>query len=117
MQFGDRIVTLMAALVLVLQIAMVAQRWIVVHIRIFAAQSFFLAMIAATIAWYNHAPHLYIAAALTLVVKVTLVPLLFERLVKRMEIQEEIEPIVNVPLSVVIAGGLTLVGYVVAESF
>ena len=111
MQFGDRIVTLMAALVLVLQIAMVAQRWIVVHIRIFAAQSVFLAMIAATIAWYNHAPHLYIAAVLTLVVKVTLVPLLFERLVKRME------PIVNVPLSVVIAGGLTLVGYVVAESF
>ena len=37
MQLGDRIVTLMAALVLVLQIAMVAQRWIVIHIRIFAA--------------------------------------------------------------------------------
>jgi hydrogenase-4 component E len=117
MQFGERIVTLMAALVLVLQIAMVAQRWIVVHIRIFAAQSLFLAMISATIAWYNHAPHIYIAAALTLVVKVILVPILFERLVKKMEIQEEIEPIVNVPLSVVIAGGLTLVGYVVAESF
>src|ERR1035438_3451185 len=86
MQFGDRIITLMAALVLVLQIAVVAQRWIVTHIRIFAAQSFFLAMIAATIAWYNHAPHLYVAAALILVVKVTLAPLLFERLVKRMEI-------------------------------
>ena len=117
MQFGDRIVTLMAALVLVLQIAMVAQRWIVVHIRIFAAQSFFLAMIAATIAWFNHAPHIFVAAALTLVVKVILVPILFERLVERMEIHEEIEPIVNVPLSVVIAGGLTLVGYVVAASF
>ena len=117
LQFGDRIVTLMAALVLVLQIAMVTQRWIVLHIRIFAAQSFFLAMIAATIAWYNHAPHLYVAAGLTLMVKVVLVPILFERLVKRMEIDEEIEPIVNVPLSVVIAGGLTLVGYVVAESF
>ena len=117
MQLGDRIVTLMAALVLVLQIAMVAQRWIVVHIRIFAAQSFFLAMIAATIAWFNHAPHIYIAAALTVVVKVILVPILFERLVERMEIREEIEPIVNVPISLVIAGGLTLVGYVVAESF
>ncbi len=80
LQFGDKIVTLMAALVLVLQIAMVAQRWIVTHIRIFAAQSFFLAMIAATIAWFNHAPHIYIAAALTLVVKVILVPILFERL-------------------------------------
>ena len=117
LQFGERIVTLMAALVLVLQIAMVTQRWIVVHIRIFAAQSFFLAMIAATIAWFNHAPHIFVAAALTLVVKVILVPILFERLVERMEIHEEIEPIVNVPLSVVIAGGLTLVGYVVAASF
>ncbi|MGA2183837.1 MAG: hydrogenase [Bryobacteraceae bacterium] len=117
LQLGDRIVTLLAALVLVLQIAMVAQRWIVTHIRIFAAQSFFLAAIAATIAWYNHAPHIYVAAALTLVVKVVLVPILFERLVERMDIKKEIEPIVNVPLSVVIAGGLTLVGYVVAESF
>jgi len=117
LQLGDRIVTLMAALVLVLQIAMVTQRWIVVHIRIFAAQSFFLAMIAATIAWFNHAPHLYVAAALTVAVKVVLVPILFERLVKRMKIREEIEPIVNVPFSVVISGGLTLVGYVVAESF
>ena len=117
MQIGDRIITLMAALVLVLQIAMVSQRWIVVHIRIFAAQSFFLAMIATTIAWFNHAPHIYIAAALTLVVKVILVPILFERLVERMEIHEEIEPIVNVPISVLISGGLTLVGYVVAESF
>jgi hydrogenase-4 component E len=117
MQIGDRIITLMAALVLVLQIAMVSQRWIVVHIRIFAAQSFFLAMIAATIAWFNHAPHIYIAAALTLVVKVILVPILFERLVERVEIHEQIEPIVNVQLSVLISGGLTLVGYVVAESF
>jgi hydrogenase-4 component E len=117
MQLGERIVTLMAALVLVLQIAMVAQRWIVAHIRIFAAQSFFLAAIAATIAWYNHAPHIYVVAALTLIVKVMLVPILFERLVKRVEIQEEIAPIINVPISVVIAGGLTLVGYVVAESF
>jgi len=117
LQFGERIVTLMAALVLVLQIAMVSQRWIVLHIRIFAVQSLFLAMIAATIAWYNHAPHIYIAAVLTLIVKVILVPILFERLVTRMEIHEEIEPIVNVPLSVLIAGGLTLVGYVVAESF
>ena len=117
MQFGDRIVTLMAALVLVLQIAMVAQRWMVANIRIFAAQSLFLALIATTIAWFNHAPHIYIAAALTLVVKVILVPILFERLVERMEIHEEIEPFVNTPLSVVIAGGLTLVGYVVAEGF
>ena len=49
-QFGDKLVTLMAAAVLVLQIAMVGQRWIVTNIRIFAVQSFLLAAIAGTIA-------------------------------------------------------------------
>ena len=116
-EFGNKMVTLMAAIVLVLQIAMVAQRWIVTNIRIFAFQSFCLAAIANTIAYFNHAPHLYIAAGLTLVVKAILVPIGLERLVARIEIRQEIEPILNVPLSVVISGGLTLVGYVVAESF
>jgi hydrogenase-4 component E len=116
-QFGDKVVTLMAALVLVLQLAMVGQRWIVTNIRIFAAQSFFLAAIAGTIAWFNHAPHIYIAAALTLLVKAILVPVLLERLVERIDIRREIEPILNVPLSVVISGGLTLIAYIVAESF
>ncbi len=116
-QFGDKVVTLMAALVLVLQIAMAGQGWIVTNIRIFAAQSLLLAAMAGTIAWFNHATHLYIAAALTLLVKVILVPILLERLVERIDIRREIEPIVNVPLSVLISGGLTLVGYIIAESF
>jgi hydrogenase-4 component E len=116
-QFGDKMVTLMAALVLVLQIAMVGQRWIVTNIRIFALQSFFLAGIANTIAYFNHAPHIYIAAAMTFLVKAILVPIILERMVTRIGIRQEIEPVLNAPLSVVISGGLTLVGYVVAESF
>jgi hydrogenase-4 component E len=116
-QFGDKLVTLMAAMVLVLQIAMVGQRWIVTNIRLFAAQSFLLAAIAGVIAWYNHAPHVYVAAGLTLVVKVIVAPLLLARLVDRIGIRKEVEPVINAPLSIVISGGLTLVGYVVAESF
>jgi len=116
-EFGEKMVTLMAAMVLVLQIAMVAQRWLVTNIRIFAAQSFLLSAIAGTIAYFNHAPHIYIAAGLTLLVKGILAPIGLERLVASIEIRQEIEPILNTPLSVVISGGLTLVGYVVAESF
>ncbi len=116
-EFGDKIVTLMAALVLVLQIHMAAQRWLVTNIRIFGVQSFLLAAIAGTIAVFNRAPHIFIAAVLTLLVKAILVPILLERLVDRIEIRQEIEPFLNVPLSVVICGGLTLVGYIVAASF
>jgi hydrogenase-4 component E len=116
-QFGDRMITLMAALVLVLQIAMVGQRWLITNIRMFALQSFLLAAIAGTIAFFNHSNHIYIAAALTLVVKTLALPILLERIVARVGIQQEIEPLINVPLSVLISGGLTLVGYIVAESF
>lgn len=116
-QFGDRMITLMAALVLVLQITMVTQRWLITNIRAFALQSFLLACIATTIAYYNAAPHIYIAAVFMLLVKVVLLPLVFERLVHRMDIRQEIEPLVNAPISVIIAGLLTLLAYVVAESF
>jgi len=116
-EFGNKLVTLMAALVLVLQIHMAAQRWLVTNIRIFGVQSFLLATIAGTIAVFNRAPHIFIAAVLTLLVKAILVPILLERLVDRIEIRQEIEPFLNVPLSVVICGGLTLVGYIGAESF
>jgi len=116
-EFGDKMVTLMAALVLVLQIAMVGQRWLVMNIRLFGAQSFLLGAIAAAIAWYNHAPHIYAAAGMTVAVKAILVPILLERLVDRIDIQHEIAPIINVPLSIVISGGLTLVAYTVGESF
>ncbi|MBZ5677929.1 MAG: hydrogenase [Acidobacteriia bacterium] len=116
-QFGDRMITLMAALVLVLQIAMVGQRWLITNIRMFALQSFLLAAIAGTIAFFNHSNHIYIAAVLTFVVKTLVLPILLERIVARVGIQQEIEPLINVPLSVLISGGLTLVGYIVAESF
>ena len=116
-EFGERLVTLMAAMVLVLQIAMVAQRGLVMNIRLFGAQSFLLGAIAASIAWYNHAPHIYVAAGMTVLIKAVLVPILLEKLVERIDIQHEIAPIVNVPLSIVISGALTLVAYVVAESF
>ncbi len=69
----------MAAFVLVLQIAMVGQRWLVTNIRVFAAQSLLLAGIANTIAYFNHAPHIYIAAFLTFTVKAVALPILLER--------------------------------------
>jgi hydrogenase-4 component E len=116
-QFGDRMITLMAALVLVLQITMVAQRWLITNIRLFGAQSFLLAAIAGTIAYFNSAPHMFAAAAMTLVLKAILLPIGLERLVSRIEIRQEIEPFINIPLSILISGILTLLGYVVAESF
>ncbi len=116
-EFGDRMITLMAALVLVLQISMVGQRWLITNIRMFALQSSLLAAIAGVIAYFNQASHVYIAALLTLILKALVLPFLLKRIVERVGIRQEIEPLINVPLSILISGCLTLVGYVVAESF
>lgn len=116
-QFGDRAITLMAALVLVLQIAMVGQRWLVTNIRIFGLQSFLLAAIAGTIAWFNHANHIYIAALLMLVLKAFVLPIVLEWLAEKVGVRQTIQPLINIPLSILISGGLTLLAYVVAESF
>ena len=116
-ELGNRIITLMAAMVLVLQIAAVGQRWLISSIRIFGVQSLLLAGIAGVIAYFNHASHIYVAAFLTLILKAVLLPLILERLVERIGIRREIEPLINAPLAILISGGLTLVGYVVAQSF
>ena len=116
-QFGEKMVTLMAALVLVLQILMVAQRWLITNIRAFGMQSFLLASIAATIAYFNRAPHLYVVAVLTLLFKAIILPIVLERLATKIEARHEIEPFVNVPVSVIVSGLLTLLAYIVAESF
>lgn len=116
-QFGERMITLMAAFMLVLQIAMVGQRMLVTNIRLYAIQSALLAFIATTIAWFSGEYHVFLAAALTLALKGILLPRWLERLVDRIGIPKEIQPLVNVPTSLLISGGLTLLGYVVAHPF
>ena len=114
---GSQVITLMAALMLVVQLLMIAQRMLLTNIRLFAIQSFFLAAIAAVVAYHHNASHVYVVAVLTLIGKVIFLPWLLTRLVNRIQIHEEIEPLFSPPTSMLICGGLTLLGYVVARPF
>lgn len=113
--FGQTMITLMAAIVLVLQITLVAQKSLVASVSVFAVQSFLLAGIAGTIAWFTGAGHLYVAAAITLLLKSLLLPAILLRLVEKIGIEHEMRPLLNVPVSVLISGMLSLLAYVVAE--
>jgi len=117
MTIGSQSLALMAALMLVVQLFMIAQRMLRMNIRLFAIQSLLLAGIAAVVASHHHASHVYVVAILTLVGKVLVLPWLLNRLVDRIQIHQEIEPLLNAPTSMLIGGGLTLLGYVVARPF
>ena len=114
-EFGHRLITLLAAAMLVVQLLMVAQRMLLTNIRLFALQSFLLAAAAATIAWFQQVPHLYFMAALTAAGKGLVLPWFLQRLVRRIGIEQEMHPWVNPPTAMVLCGGLTLLGYLIAR--
>ncbi len=117
MPLGAQIITMMAALMLVVQLLMIAERMLLTSIRLFAIQSLLLAGIAVVVAYYNNPTHVYIVGVLTIIGKVILLPRLLNRLVYRIKIHQEIEPLMNTPTSMLVCGGLTLLGYVVARPF
>jgi len=112
-----QLIALLAALMLVVQLLLAVQRMLLTSIRLFAIQSLFLAGIAAVVAFFHGAVHVYVVVMLTLVGKVLFLPWLLDRQVRRMNIVQEIEPLVNFPTSMLVCGGLTLLGYVVARPF
>ena len=99
-------ITLLAAGMLVIQLLMVVQQMLLTNIRLFALQSLMLAAIAAIIASVHHANEVYLVALLTLLGKV-----------RRIQIIQEIEPMLNSTASMLLCGGLTLLGYIVARPF
>src|SRR5260370_31242892 len=69
-----QLINLLAAVLLLLAFAMLAQRRVLTLIDLFAAQGFALACSTAIVAYATHQPHLYWSAGLTLTLKVVLPP-------------------------------------------
>ena len=112
---SSQVITLLASLMLVMQLLLAVQQMLVTNIRIFALQSLLLAAIAGTIGYVYGATHVFVVAVLTLVGKVIFLPWLLERLVRRIRIEQEINPFVNMPASMLICGALTVLAYLVAR--
>jgi hydrogenase-4 component E len=113
---GD-ILILSAAGMLVTAYLMVGQKALFTAIRLLAVQSLFLALVAATIAISESRHELFVMAGLTLLLKAILIPWFLMRVIDRIGIHREIEPFLNVPASLLICIGLTVVGYRVSSGF
>jgi hydrogenase-4 component E len=98
------VLILSAAGMLVSAYLMVGQKALFTTIRLYGLQSLLLAIVAIT-------------AALTIVLKSILIPWFLMRTVDRIGIHREIEPFLNVPVSLLICLGLTVVGYRVSTGF
>src|SRR4026207_2320028 len=111
------ILILCAAGMLVSAYLMVGQKALFTAIRLYGAQSMLLAIVAATIAFSEGRPDLYVTAALTIGLKGILIPWFLMRVIDRIGIRREIEPFLNVTVSLLVCVGLTVVGYRVSTGF
>jgi hydrogenase-4 component E len=114
-QTASNLITLLASLMLVVQLLLAVQSMLVTNIRLFAIQSLLLAGIAAVVGYAYGAWHVYAVALLTILGKVFFLPWRLDRLVRQIEIDQEIRPFVNMPASMLICGALTVLAYVVAR--
>ena len=111
------ILILCAAGMLVSAYLMVGQRALFTTIRLYGAQSLLLGIVAATMALSAGRHDLFVTAALTITLKTILIPGFLMRVIDRIGIHREIEPFLNVPASLLVCLGLTVVGYRVSTGF
>jgi hydrogenase-4 component E len=102
-----QVINLLAALLLLLSFAMLSQRRILSLINLFMAQGAVLFASTAIVAYTTGQHHLYISAAITLVLKVILLPWILHRLIRRLNVKWDVETLINIPATMLI--GLVLV--------
>ena len=111
------VLVLCAAGMLVSAYLMVGQKSLFTTIRLYGLQSVLLSIVAATNAISDQRSDLFVTAALTVTLKGWLIPRFLMRVIDRIGIHREIEPFLNVPASLLVCLGLTVVGYRVSTAF
>lgn len=103
----SQLINLLAAIMLLIAFAMLAQRRVLSLINLFAAQGLTLTVSTALVAWSTSQPHLYWSALLTLLLKVLLLPWILHRLIRKLNIKWDVETLINIPTTMI--AGLVLV--------
>jgi hydrogenase-4 component E len=95
-----------AALLLLLSFSMLSQRRTVTLVDLLAMQGAVLCIATVLVAWRTGKSHLYVSALLTLGLKVLFLPWLLRRLIRRLDVYWDSEPMDNI-------GGTMLLGLLI----
>ena len=109
--FTGQLLNFLAALLLLIAFAMLSQRRILSLIYLFAWQGFVLALSTTVVAYSTGQHHLYYSAALTLILKVFLLPWILHRLIIRLNIKWDVETLINIPTTMLVGIGLVIFAF------
>ena len=111
---SSQLVNLLAAFLLLIAFAMLSQRRILTLIRLFAWQGAALTASTLIVAYTTGQVHLYFSAALTLLLKVLLIPWVLHRLIDRLQRRWDVETLINIPATMLIGIGLVIFAFALA---
>ncbi|MEW6246901.1 MAG: hydrogenase [Nitrospirota bacterium] len=114
-QIGSQLVDLCSALLLLVCFGIVAQRRLLACVDLFALQSGFLALTATVVAFLTGIHHIYVAAALTVVIKVIVIPRILKQVIERLNVTRELVMNVNIPTGLLICGGLVMLAFSISQ--
>ena len=106
-----QILNLLAALLLLITFAMLSQRRIISLIHLFTLHGVVLVAAALVVAYVTNDKHLYISAALTFVLKVVMIPWILHKLIIRLDVRWDVEPLINVPATMLIGIVLVIIAF------
>jgi len=114
MPLSGQIVNLLAALLLLISFAMLSQRRILTLIHLFAWQGAALAASTLIVAYSTGQTHLYFSAALTVALKVALIPWVLHRLIDRLNVRWDVETLINIPTTMLVGIALAIFAFSLA---
>jgi len=100
-------INLYAAFLLIVSFAMISQRRILSLVHLYTSQGVALVLATVTVAYLTSQPHLFFSAGITLVLKVMLIPMMLHRIIDRLDVRWDVEPLINIPTTMLI--GIVLV--------
>jgi hydrogenase-4 component E len=106
-----QLLDLAAGLVLVCAFVVLWRRGLVAIVRALTVQGVALAGVALLLGLHDHDTEPIVVGALVLVLKAIVLPSVLLRIVRESDETREVEPLVNVPASLLAAAGLTLLAY------
>ncbi|WP_025916258.1 formate hydrogenlyase [Herminiimonas sp. CN] len=109
--FTLQILNLLAATLLLLTFAMLSQRRILSLIHLFTLHGATLVASALVVAYVTNDHHLYFSAGLTFALKVVLIPWILHKLILRLNVKWDVEPLINVPATMLIGIVLVIIAF------
>lgn len=113
--FDLQLLNTLAALLLLISFAMLSQRRIVTLVNLLALQGALLCLATLLLAWRTGAHHLYFSAALTLGLKVLLLPWLLHRLIRRLGVYWDTEPLLNISATMLLGVLIVIFSFGLAQ--